>query len=741
MRLLSAIAVLFSIAAAAAAVEVPVHAGQSEGVAPYIRSGAIAVSSADGALLLWVDSRSTHGASRADVVGQYIDRDGQPVGANFLVVSERGGSVWGFAAARSGADVILAYSAVTAAGQAMTKFLRLSSSATVTLPARIADGFAYGPLMAAGDLFVQPYWVRVSDVASTYHLAVIDASGSLLNQLQVTVDASHRVTFTALPSGNIFAAWVSSGDGVLHTAVFDRRALLDPHFTPIDDHPGPRDIVASQCDSATSGRQVLVVCGNLPLTVNGQTATYVVQPFALDGTAAGSAVPIAAGNEWWPVVSWTGSDYLLAAPIDPKSRTTTIRLSESGQVLGVSNFGTASFVNAMEASAFVPVNGGTLLIAHEEDLPKDNLAPDYKVTGRVIAPGTAQLGDGIVYSRSLPDQYGGAVAACGDGSYVVGWAETDRGGASIYVRELGTLRKVPAAVPAGSGPWEDVSLSVACNDRTIVVGWTAWDTLWYDNRGFSAAIDRATGVRASYGGLDRALLGPTSTLWNGSAFIVAWQNGTERETVFESSDKNGRFIGMAQLRHPPLDSTGHHFGDAAPALAWTGSNYCFAWQHETVASPQYVDVAVPRDLMTAPLMASLFLNGGHVVDTDVTPPAVAFDGSRCVVAWTQAATLKFASMDADGTVSQPMALATVADGTHVSIANVAGRIAIGSANHVYTVSGASSSLLAQYADDADVSAVAPGDHLMTVLTRTMPAGGTRLFTDGFPEPRSRAIRR
>ena len=713
--------------------EVPLTSVQL-GPAPYARFAATTAATDDGTLIAWL---AVLPVSRdIGVYVQRFDRDGRAAGENVLI--DHAPLISSVALASDGTDFLLAYTPFDVPRLAVieTKLVRVAASGQLTMLPSVAPFGTLQQMLSVGRFYVIAY-LAPGRIPS---YAILDHSGVAMHNGVLTADAAIQLRMAALPGESVFVSWIPETDRQPRVAVLTATQLLGV-FPPFFDPPGRETPADLPFDVATNGRNVIVVWTYAP-TGN---ALFLAQTFALDGAPLSEPERIsdAPGSEFpYVKVIWDGQQYLVAYA--NAGRPALLRVSETAHAIGAPQviskpFGTIGDWTASPAGIVAAILGNT---------------GDYgwpQIYSQAIAGG-ASASEPILVSQSFPDQHSATVAKCPDGTHAVVWVEEAMHPRVLY-QQLGHTAAPPTVLhedfDIGPAP------SVACGAKTLVVSGTHssyFSTLWV------AAMDRVSGTVTTTN-LENALPdSQTALAWNGSDFLLMWQY-FDHTAVASRLDSEGRGGGVIQLVGPRLDAKGGPIGESSPSAAWTGSQFCTAWQNES-------DVGIYMELFAHSVEMTMIGPNfqratvpasppGSLVSLDAAPPAVIANGD-CVAAWGQAPVssavssgnwgpyeLVTATVDGNGVFSRGITpLGITGARVRPAIAISKQQAVFGYGNHVVTLDGSAVRIVREYSAEAQVDALATnGDDLIVLLTHQTSPGPRRIFVDGLPPARRHAVPR
>ncbi|MGC8861560.1 MAG: hypothetical protein ACP5R5_02170 [Armatimonadota bacterium] len=462
-------------------------------------------------------------------------------------------------------------------------------------------------------------------------------------QPNTTLGSAYRAqgnygTAIASGSGVFLAAW---GDGRntadnydFGTAVFQVRlglgrvqpdgTVLDPVGNLIaEGMVGPTAI-------AWNGQSFLVVTGNAPIVgVTPAAHGYRVAP---TGECLNQAFEFASGE--MPAVASNGDGWLaVCARLDSGTRHVYgFRVDSNGQLLPGSPFRLCSFESDQTCPS-VAWNGTHYVVAFRDERSAATSGSDIYAL-RVAPDGTILDPDGFAVCTEAGDQEKTAAAA-GGSTVLVAW-EDKRGGseADIYATPITDSGGVvyPNGRPVCRAAGDDLNPKIAG-------GANGWIVVWEDNRAAPSQIYRARlgpdgrviepdGV-AVYASSSKQV--EPSLAFDATECLVCWSDNPS--SMILNEDVIARRFDLAGH---PLDAQPFSICQSAPyqrsiRLARTPTAFMAVFQQSD--GQEY-----NPDLYIAPLDAdgNITPAGEIPLKTDSgwdVEPAIAFDGTNCLVAW------------------------------------------------------------------------------------------------------------
>jgi hypothetical protein len=283
----------------------------------------------------------------------------------------------------------------------------------------------------------------------------------------------------------------------------------------------------------------------------------------------------------------------------------------------------------------VAFDGANYLVAFADDRNGEN----FDVYGVLVAP------DGTLVGGASPESSGFPIGtgplhqltprvAFGGGSYLVVWQDfrSDAAG-DVYGARVTPAGVAGAVLPISTAPARQAAPSVAFDGARFLV-------LWDDQR-----ASNTSDIYAAFVTSNGTLVGDPSTggipistaldiqqtpvaAFDGTNYLIAWSDrrtGSFDIRAAQLTPAGGLVNATAATSGVPIPSAG---GDqTTPAIAFDGSRSLIAWTAGTAGTPK--------------IYSALVTTGGAVAGNDTfvgngSAPAVAFGGGKYVVAWTGA---------------------------------------------------------------------------------------------------------
>src|SRR6266545_2102639 len=509
-------------------------------------------------------------------------------------------------------------------------------------------------------LVVWQEW-RAADPIDVYG-ARVTAEGELLDPAGIPIgvrQGDQALPAVASDGGDFFVVWEDYSpevSGIYGTRVTGDGVVLDPFPVRVS----PAEVTALIPSLAWDGANYLVVWYDW----RGQDDIYGAR-VSPDGTVldeTGIPISTAPGVQWAPVVSWSGSEFLVAWA-DERNRVESgsdvygSRLTADGTVLDPAGIA-ISTAPAHQHQVAVASRGDNFLVVWIDE--RFGAQEDDVYGARVADDGTVLDAGGIPISTEPQDAYAPSVASDGT-NYLVAWG--DPRGNDIYgARVTGEgIVLDPDGFPISTAAQSQYSPSIGWNGSNYLVVWT-------DDRGGSGDIYMARvspngevldpdGILASLSANPQYV---ASIAWDGENYLVVWEDG-------RTGSYNSRDIYAARLSADGqiLDGTGIPIALAPerqhdPIVAWNGTNYLVVWQ-DASWSPFPIKGArvTPAGQVLDP--------GGFGISTMSSnlPVAVAASAENSLVLWGAADGVYGARVAPSGLVLDP-------DGIRISPAGSAG---------------------------------------------------------------------
>lgn len=517
--------------------------------------------------------------------------------------------------------------------------------------------------------------------------ARVSGSGELLDPSGISIsqaDDAQQNPALAWNGTNCVVIWGDARDGVsfnIHGArISPAGAILDATGFPVCTQSGDQDEAAI----AWTGSRFLVAWADWR---NGTNTDYDIYAARLDGGGAlldggsGFLVAEAPGYQGATVAATSGTNVLIAwTDMRKDADIYAARVSDAGAVLDAPPFAAALAPNRQYAPAVA--SDGTNWLAVWED---DRGGVDFDLYGaRTDATGLVLDVNGFVVAAATNDQVRPCLLWNGT-NYFAAWTDYRRTGADgdIFATRIS---------PAGAAL--DPTGIVVCTNESDQEGVAAsWDgtnhlCVWTDQRGpdqdiFGARVNAAgvvldpvTNLQISFW-TGTAQFNPT-VAWNGTTHLVVWQDYRDDQADLYGArmTPGGTVldIGGLALCTETNDQT-------EPAIAWDGIRYLLAWSDSRGQTNSSI-YAGRLSSAAAPLDGSGFAVAVH--GGDHSAPRIAWDGYTHVVAWNRTdlegnADILFARVTQSGSVLDPEGLTALTNATEAALASRNGRSMIAAA--------------------------------------------------------------
>lgn len=516
--------------------------------------------------------------------------------------------------------------------------------------------------------------------ATAWRYPVADGRAVRVGEI-VVKDAAGRALWRGLPEASLGRMRLRIPATVLKAAVYP--VTVDPTVGP--EYPASDPVYGSASGNqiypsiAWNGSNFLVAWQDSRAGTSDVYASRVSSAGAvLD--AGGIAVSTAANIQLHPVVAWNGSDFLVAWS-DYRSGTNydayAARVSGAGVVLDAGGIAVSTAAND-QVPTTIASDGSSFLVVWQ-----DTRSASFDIyASRVSGSGVVLDAAGIAVSTGGPDKGSPSVAWNGS-NFLVAWEDFRSGNGDIYAsRVSGAGVVLDAAGIAVSTPASgQFSPAVASDGSNFLVAWYDYRSVNGDIyaarvSGAGVVLD-ATGIAVSTAAGDQLY---AAVAWNGSNFLVAWTDNRSgassdiyasrvssagvvldasgiavstaaggQHRVKVASDGSNFLAAWADFRAGAsdiyasrvsgagtvLDASGIAVStvansQAAPAVAWNGSNFLVVWQDS-------------RSGTTSDIYASRVSGAGAILDgsgiavstaaNQQSSPVVAWNGSNFLVAW------------------------------------------------------------------------------------------------------------
>jgi hypothetical protein len=410
-------------------------------------------------------------------------------------------------------------------------------------------------------------------------VTVFDREGALVRiDLPVAGPAGIIGGFSAAGSDGVFLlGWIDDRDGFVRAkrllAADVAAGRVDASATP---YASSSSLTSSALRLALDGTAGIAVWLEWSYTNNGPVAQVRAQPIAESGFPV--AAPLNVGSTsigWSPAVSIAGDGYDLA-------------FTDHAQALGGSwdvTFVTAhlSRDGTLQSIRRVPI-GLDNALPHRADLARNGaltlaLWLDSDVAGghsEVLAASLADccLTGKVTVSTAVPEQHVRRLLSLGSG--VV---------AGLWVEQSPNERVVVGRFSADGKPLDGSGLhlresadeqhgsAMATDGRELFIVWSEGGAVY----GATVSLDGP--LSANVRRLESDGGGSLDVLWNGSAFVVAWQQPSSNAIVAIRVDRSGNVLDPLPIRLTAGSPNAVFAADVDPRLAWNGTGYLLVWHY------------------------------------------------------------------------------------------------------------------------------------------------------------------
>ena len=305
--------------------------------------------------------------------------------------------------------------------------------------------------------------------------------------------------------------------------------------------------------------------------------------------AAGIPISTAANNQTVPSVAFGGTNYLVAWE-DYRSGNSDIygaRVSQAGAVLDPAGIGISTAANYQTVPS-VAFDGTNYLVAWQDT--RSGVGNPDIYGARVSQAGVVLDLAGIAISTAA--YYESAPSVAFDGTnYLVAW-EDGRSGTNYDIYGARVSQAGAVLDPAG------IAISTAASNQTVssvTFGGTNYLVAWADLRVDGSTFD-IYGARVNQAGVVLDLAGiaistaansqaAPSVAFDGTNYLVAWQDarsGTTADIYGARVNQAGTVLDSAGIPISTAPNT-----QAAPSVAFDGTNYLVVWQDDRSGTTNY----------------------------------------------------------------------------------------------------------------------------------------------------------
>jgi hypothetical protein len=549
-----------------------------------------------------------------------------------------------------------------------------------------APGLQTAPAVAFDGTNYLVVWEDHRDEIDIY-AARVTPEGVVLDREGIevcTASGSQELPAVAFDGANYLVVWDDTRNGALDD-IYGARVtpdgnVLDPTgfaISTADRHQYEPAIVFNGADYLVTWTDSRAGSGEFDIYGTRVSPARVVRDTA--------GIPIAVGAQMSlrPAVAFDGTNCLVAWQSGLMSGFTDVRgarVSPAGTVLDPDGIAVTT-ADSSQSSPAVAFDGTNYLVVWEDG----RNGPTADIYGARVSPGGSVL-DTAGITVSSADLWQGTPSVAFDGTnYLVAWDDL-RGTAStdVYAARLsrdGVLLDPTGFVVSGAGNEQTIP-ALACDGTNCLAVWT-------DARSTSSSDVYGARITPSAAVLDTFGIAVTATVnvqncpaaaFDGTNYFVAWaddRNG-DYDIYGARISPTGTVLDPAALA---VSAAAGHQG--YPVVGFDGTNYLVAWEDErrgrysdiygarvtpdgVVLDPAGIAVSLATNLQRAPAIAydgadylvvwqdfrtaswfqiygARVTTGGEVLDTAGIPistlsvyqyaPAVAFDGTNCLVAW------------------------------------------------------------------------------------------------------------
>ena len=287
------------------------------------------------------------------------------------------------------------------------------------------------------------------------------------------------------------------------------------------------------------------------------------------------------------------------------------------------------FADGGQASPSVAWNGTHFLVAWADSRLAAAPASDIYAC-RLLPDGTLLEKTGFIVSHDTDGRFAPVVASDG-ANFLIAWVDGRKGTGDIYasrVTDAGTVLDA-AGIPIAATQQEQQAPALTWGNGTYLIAWQdqragTWDI--YANRVHSdGKVLDGDGFAVSLAARDQVA---PAVAADGAGFFVAWQDG---RTLPVAQIYGARVsVNGAALDPAGLLLAGAAAAQAAPAIAFDGTNYLVAWQD--LRGGRDWDL---RGARVKPSGALLDVNGFAIAAPpgNQQAPSLAYDGAEFLIAW------------------------------------------------------------------------------------------------------------
>ncbi len=541
---------------------------------------------------------------------------------------------------------------------------------------------AYGGDVQVSDVVAPTFssmaWngTRLLFVTREGHTIFTDENGRIVGQGATLVLGQHGAS--ASVRGNGFAvAW---GDGsTIHVATLTNAGAVSREQTIPSQFGGQMSITCTNASTCLLLTPYFArVLGTASIGSEIKLTDVYVEPFA-------------------PV--WDGQRFLVAWGKD--GTTQVAGITPNGSVTSVAALPPpASFDRHSPVLAYA---GGETVVAWTEELR-------CTFAGSQIVARSLATNRELRLTHGLPGQGEPAIAA-GTDTALVAWVE--RGGTT----------RVRARVFPFTGPALDVSDGPAASSPVIGTDGTNYLVAWQESlsddfcrKALRISIAGSGAVHTLAHGVDTGV----QIAWNGSEYVVLWEQDEPTQLFAVRVDRSGRPIDSVPVPVTLPEEYRSFFAiDHEPAgLFWTGDGYLLVWRRSSILTvPLYPPPPPEIDVRTTRLGPDLTPAGTSQSIASSYPLHAAMKGGTIAALWYAGGTLHAARLSPQGTVLETRAL-EVDERDPLRLIPTRTGYAILTYTEILTLG-----------DDLSLTGRRPLQHGQTTLAGT-PAGVYEVYVDG-----------
>jgi hypothetical protein len=499
-----------------------------------------------------------------------------------------------------------------------------------------AAGDQAAPSIASDDTTAFVVWYdRRSGTSYDIYGSRVDEDGNLLDPAGILIARGNSYDpYPAVGSDgtNYLVVWgYKEGGGtydILGMRVSKQGTLLDSDPFVISDATGSQQSPAVAFD----GTNYLVTWYD---SRSGSTYDIYGTRVTQDGTVlntAGIAISTAAENQYFPDVSFDGTNYMVVWQ-DERSDTFDIygsRVAQNGNVLDPSGKKISGATDEQSRPS-IDFDGTNYLVVWDDE----RTGSEYDIYGTLLdTSGTALNPAGIAISTATDNQYMPSVSFDGT-NYLVAWHDNRDGAANydIYSTRVNTSGVVqePSGIPIANMPVQQLTPAV------ISYG-GQWLAVWRDNR--NGGYNDIYGSRISASG---TVTDPSGILISASAQAqgkpAVASDGTNYLVVWEEARSGGYSTDIYGIR---IDDSGRQLDENAiaiststgsqayPAVAFDNDSiYLVVWQDDRSGTYDIYGarVSTSGNVLDGPGIAISTATGRQQF------PSVAFGDTNFLVVW------------------------------------------------------------------------------------------------------------